>query len=228
MRARRCADAVERRLDIGHPIPKGFVHRVLQRAGARRDRHDLRAEQAHAEHVRLLPLDIRLAHEHDAFEAEARADRRRRHAVLARAGLCNDPLLAHPPREQHLAEAVIDLVGAGMVQLVALEIDFRPAEMLGQALGEIERRRAAHIVGPQVLHLGREGGVLLGLAILGLQLQHEGHQRLGDIASAELAEPAIRVRPFVPGIAQIHHSSSDPRCAMDRAQGCFSSLLPRG
>ena len=224
MRPGRCTDAIERRLDIRHPIAQRLIHRILQRACAGGDRHDLRAKQAHTEHVRLLPLHVRLAHEDDAFKAEARADRRRRDAVLARACLRNDPLLAHAPREQDLPEAIVDLVRAGMVQLVALEVDFRPPEMPGQALGKVERRRAAHIVGPQVLHLGRKGRVLPGLAVLGLKLQHEGHQRLGDISSAELAEPAIRVRPFVPGIAQVHHSSSDPRCAMDRAQGCLGSF----
>ena len=36
------------------------------------------------------------AHVDDALEAEARADRRRRDAVLARAGLGDDALLAEP------------------------------------------------------------------------------------------------------------------------------------
>jgi hypothetical protein len=45
-------------------------------------------------------------------------------------------VLAHALREQHLAEAIVDLVRAGMVQLVALEVDRRPAEMLGQPLGK--------------------------------------------------------------------------------------------
>ena len=65
-----------------------------------------------------------------------------RDAVLAGAGLGDDPGLAHAPGEQDLAQAVVDLVRAGVVQLVALEVDLGAAEMLGQPLGEIERARA--------------------------------------------------------------------------------------
>jgi hypothetical protein len=61
------------------------------------------------------------------------------HAVLAGAGLGDDPGLAHPLGQQDLAHAVVDLVRAGVVQLLALQIDLRAAEVLGQARGEIER-----------------------------------------------------------------------------------------
>ncbi len=44
--------------------------------------------------------------------------------------------------EQDLAEHVVDLVRAGMVEAVALEIDLRAVEPLGQPLGEIERARS--------------------------------------------------------------------------------------
>ena len=83
----------------------------------------LGAQQLHAEDVGLLPLDVDRAHIDDAFEAEARAQRRGGDAVLAGAGLGDDALLAHAPRQQDLAEHVVDLVRAGVVELLALEID---------------------------------------------------------------------------------------------------------
>jgi hypothetical protein len=49
-------------------------------------------------------------------------------AVLARAGLGDDAGLAHALGQQDLAEAVVDLVRAGVVQVLALEVDFRPAQ----------------------------------------------------------------------------------------------------
>jgi hypothetical protein len=49
-------------------------------------------------------------------------------AVLAGAGLGDDALLAHAPGQQDLAEHVVDLVRAGVVELVALEIDLGAAE----------------------------------------------------------------------------------------------------
>ena len=87
----------------------------------------LGAEQAHPEHVQRLPLHVLGAHVDVALEAEQRAGRRRRHAVLAGAGLGDDPALAHPHREQRLAERVVDLVRAGVRQVLALQEDARAA-----------------------------------------------------------------------------------------------------
>ena len=48
--------------------------------------------------------------------------------MLARARLRNDAALAHASREQRLAERVVDLVGPGVVQILALQndLDARP------------------------------------------------------------------------------------------------------
>ena len=104
------------------------------------------AEETHAGDVQRLPLHVDRAHVDDAFQAEARADRRRGHAVLAGAGLGDDALFAHALREQDLAEGVVDLVRAGVEQVLALQVNLRAAELLGQALGEIERGRPPDIV----------------------------------------------------------------------------------
>ena len=42
--------------------------------------------------------------------------------------------LAHPRREQRLADGVVDLVRAGVVQVFALEQDARAADFVAQAL----------------------------------------------------------------------------------------------
>ncbi len=44
------------------------------------------------------------------------------------AGFGDDALLAHAPREQRLAERVVDLVRAGVEQVFALEVDLGAAE----------------------------------------------------------------------------------------------------
>src|SRR3546814_13744907 len=69
-------------------------------------------------------------------------------AMLTGAGLGDDAGLAHAPRQQDLPQHVIGLVGAGVVQLVALEIDFGAvlatralAQLGGEPLSEIERDR---------------------------------------------------------------------------------------
>ena len=113
--------------------------------------------------------------------------------MLSSAGLSDDPGLAHAPGEQDLAQHIIDLVRTGMVQLVALEIDLRAAEMLGQARREIERRGAAHIVPPQILHLRLECPLFLGLVIRSFEIQDQRHQGLGHETPAMQAETALLV-----------------------------------
>ena len=76
------------------------------------DGNDGGAHQVHPLDVRGLAPHVLGAHEDDALEPEARAGGRRRDAVLAGAGLGDDPRLAEPPREHDLAERVVDLVRA--------------------------------------------------------------------------------------------------------------------
>ncbi len=66
--------------------------------------------------------------------------------------------------------------------------------MVGQALGEIERRGTADVVCPQVMHLGPEAVVGLGLFIFCLETQDQRHQRFGHEPAAEGAEAAVLVR----------------------------------
>ena len=68
---------------------------VLERPLPALDGHDARAEQLHAEDVERLAADVLGAHVHVALQAEDGRRRRRRHAVLAGAGLGDDALLAH-------------------------------------------------------------------------------------------------------------------------------------
>ena len=79
-------------------------------------RPHLGAQELHAKHVGLLPLDIDLAHVDDAFEPEAGAQRRGGDAVLAGTGLGDHPRLVHALGQHDLAEHVVHLVGAGVVE----------------------------------------------------------------------------------------------------------------
>ena len=195
MRAGDGADAIECRADIGHPVAQRLVHGVLERLGAGFHRHHLGAEHVHAEHVRSLPLDVDRAHIDDAFKAEARAERRGSDAVHAGAGLGDDALLAHAPRQKNLAEHVVHFMRAGVIELFALEVDFRAAAIFCQALGKIQRRRPADIMRQIAVHLLAIGRIGLGLRIGLFQFEDERHQRLGDKAAAIDAEMAVLVRP---------------------------------
>ena len=110
-----------------------LVDRVLEGRAAVADGDDLGAEQPHPGDVERLPPGVLLAHVDDALEAEQRRGRRGGDAVLAGAGLGDDPGLAHPLGQQRLAEHVVDLVRAGVVEVLALEQDPRAAGVLGEA-----------------------------------------------------------------------------------------------
>ena len=126
------ADHVVRRLDVRHPVAERLVDRVLERARPGRDRHNGRPQQLHAEDVEGLAMRVFFSHVDDAFLAEQRGGRCRRDPVLPRARLRDDPLLAHPPRQQALPEHVVDFVRAGVREVFAFEIDARAATRFGQ------------------------------------------------------------------------------------------------
>ena len=131
---------------------------------------------------------------------EARRDGGGGDAVLAGAGLGDDPRLAHADGEQDLADAVVDLVRAGVVQVLALEVDLRAfasgriaAQRLGQTLGIIKRRGVADEMLEQPVEFGMEALVHLRGAIFALEVEDQRHQRLGDVAAAELPEMSVSI-----------------------------------
>jgi len=188
------ADGVMGGADRLHPVPQGLVDGVLEGGGAGGDRPHLGAEQPHADHVEVLAVGVLLAHVDDALLAEEGGHGGGGHAVLAGAGLGDHPRLAHPPGQQVLAEGVVELVGAGVEQVLALQPEPQ-AQLLRQPPGTEQRGRAAGVVAPQRVQLGGEGrigdGVLEGV----VELVEGGHQDLGDEASAPVPEVPQRVGP---------------------------------
>src|SRR5262249_18240188 len=77
----------------------------------------------------------------------------------------------------------------------AFEVDPGAAEMRGDALGEIERRRAPHVIRQIAIHLLPERGIVLGFGVSLLELEDDRHQRLGNEAAAVDAEVSALVRP---------------------------------
>ena len=114
-------------------------------------------------------------------------------AVLPRAGLGDDARLAHALGEQDLADGVVDLVRAGVVQVFALEINFRAAEFLGEAFGKIKRRGAADKFREVIRKLALKFRVVLRAEVFGLQLLQRVHQGFRHITSAVGAEVACGV-----------------------------------
>jgi hypothetical protein len=114
--------------------------------------------------------------------------------VLSGAGLGDDSLLAHPLREQNLPQCVVDLVRAGVTEILALEVDPGAAEFFRQALGEIKRRLPAGVFPELALKLAAKRGIAPRGAVSLLQLDQRRHERLGHVSPAEDAEVAAPVR----------------------------------
>ena len=179
-------DAVVRGLDRRDPVAQRLVDRVLERRAARLDGDDLRAEQLHPPDVERLALDVDRAHEHHAVEPEQRGRGRRRHAVLARARLGDDAPLVHLAGQQRLPEHVVDLVRAGVGEVLALE-EHPHTEPVGEpgALGD--RGRAARVAREQLRELGPELVRRPRGPEVALELLEGRDERLGDEAAAEVA-----------------------------------------
>ncbi len=110
--------------------------------------------------------------------------------MLARARLRNHPRLAHPLGNQDLTDRVVDLVSAGVVQILSLEINVRAADHLGKPFRQIKRRRSTHVVLVQVVHLSLEVRVILEVRVSLRKLGERIHQGFGDKPAAERPEPA--------------------------------------
>src|SRR4029079_1658249 len=137
---------------------QGFVDRFLQRAAPRQHRSHLRTEELHPSDVGRLTMGVLLPHVHDAGEAEERAGGRSGDAMLPRPGLGDDPLLPQVARDEHLAERVVDLVGAGMRQVLSLQPDLL-AELLGQTSRVRDRRGTTDERRQQGRELAAEGRI---------------------------------------------------------------------
>jgi len=113
--------------------------------------------------------------------------------VLAGAGLGDDPLLAHACGQQGLADGVVDLVRAGVVQVLALEQDLRPADLAAQALGVVDRAGPAHVVLQVALEGGDELRILARGVVGGRQLLQRPDQGLGHETPPVPAEMALGI-----------------------------------
>src|SRR4029450_9294936 len=98
------------------------------------------------------------------------------------AGLGDDAPLAEPRGEQDLAERIVDLVRAGVVQVLPLEDDAATGRR--EPLCLVERCGTTDVVRPQMLELLPEGGVAQRLVPAALELVERRDKRLRDVAPA--------------------------------------------
>ena len=204
MRPERRADAVNRVLIFPGIGGEGGIHRLLQGFQPMRDRHHLRAENLHPGHVGGLLGNIHLAHMNLAFQPEVGGRRGQRHAVLSRAGFGDQLLLSHVFGEKPFPHAVVELVRAGMVEVLPFEINLAGSvpHPAGKPLAVVNRGRTPLKFPPDAAKFRNKlGGMTDGLIRSGNFLK-SGFQLLAEITAAVLAETAVFIRKS-PGIIAI-------------------------
>ena len=145
-RPRHRADHVERVVAVGDPVAQRFVHRVLERRAALGDRMHRRAEHLHALYVRRLPFNVYRAHVDVARHPEKRGDSSRGDAMHSCASLRYEALLAHALRQERLADGVVHLVRAGVVEVLPLQNYRRAAEAFRKPTADGQGRFPADVV----------------------------------------------------------------------------------
>ena len=130
--------------------------------------------------------------------------------MLPRAGLGNDALFAHELREQSLAHAVVEFMRAGVIQILALEIDLATAELARNGFAVINRRRTTLKLAANATQLADEVRRVADRLIRVRDLFEGGDQFLRQICAAVLAEASVRVRILLEVSGEIHD-----RCSFD-------------
>ena len=200
-----CADDVECVGDVRHPVAQSVVHCILQRAATAGHCLNLSPQQLHAENIGRLTFNIGRAHIDGARQTKQSAHGCRGHTMLSGSCFRNNSRLAHSLCQQDLTKAVVDFVGASVVQLIALQIDFGTvfsANLFGQTLRKIQRARTPHIVFAVVLKLFPELFFMLGLFPLCFQIKNKRHQGFGHKTAAKNSEQSIGIRTTAEAILQ--------------------------
>src|SRR3989442_14328488 len=118
--------------------------------------------------------------------------------MLARASLGDDAFLAHAQRQQGLADGVVQLVGARVAQVLALEVNMRATEVLAEAGRRVQRGGPPDKCSAVARQLQLELGIGLGLVPNVLELFQRPHQRLGELLTTVRSQtPPPRGAPKV-------------------------------
>ncbi len=112
--------------------------------------------------------------------------------MLSGSCLGDDAGLAHALGKEDRGQSVVDLMGSGVVEVFAFEIDVG-AVMCTQTIGPVKRRGASHVVAEQ--------GVELAVEVVVGRITVEGFAEpldvavkyLGDVGSAEVSVVALVV-----------------------------------
>ena len=149
--------------------------------------------------------------------------------MLTRTGFGDHTGLAHALGQQGLADGVVDLVGARVVQVFALEVDLSTTDFTAQAGRVIDRAGASHEVGQLTAKLSLELVVVTVVFVDVLELLERVDQGLGHKGAAVGAKVASGIGLLVIQHLKLgnHSAQARPgrsRCVCAQSIGCAHRL----
>ena len=202
------ADDVEGVAGVGDPVAYRVVHGVFEGLGAALDGVDLGAQELHPKDVEGLALHVLGTHEDFALQPQQGRDGGGGHAVLPRARFGDDPLFAQPLGDETLQNRVVDLVGPGVVEIFAFEVD-GSTDLVGDVFGVVEGAGASDVVLQVVVGFTPKLFVEADFGIGVIELFEDRHQGFRDVTPAEDTEMAQFVGVEFEGFGNVHHSTSN-------------------
>ena len=185
------AQAVVGIADASGPLPHGLGDRILQGGGSGGDRDHLCAQQSHLIDIERLAFCVLLTHKYHTFHPQKRGGGGGGHTVLPRARLGDQPGLPHSLGQKRLSQHIVDLVGSGVVQVLALEIDFGAPQVRRHAFGKVQTGGPPGVFAEQFGEVPVKVRVLPVATVGLLQLNDGIHQRFGQILPAVDAEASF-------------------------------------
>ena len=152
----------------------------------------LGSEKLHTKDVEFLAGAVFFAHVNLALQTEQGTDGCSRHSMLPCARLCNDSFLSHAHRQKALAQGIVDLVGAGVVEVLPLDRNLEPG-LRANAMGIGERGRASHVIFKVARELGPKRRISPCSLKFHFQLFDGGNQCFGDVAAPVVAKATTSI-----------------------------------
>ena len=120
------------------PFPHCFIYSIFKCLRPTCHWMYLCPQQLHPVNIQRLAPGVLPSHKYFTFHPQQCSRRGSGYPVLAGTSFCYDPCFSHFFCQQHLAQYIIDFMGACMVQIFTFEIDFRPYKLAGHFLGIIQ------------------------------------------------------------------------------------------
>ena len=184
------------------PFPHCLGNRVLQCGGSGFDRNHPGSQQTHFIYIESLAPGIFLAHIDYTFHSHQRRRGSCSHSVLAGPGFRNKSCFPHFLGQKRLAQYIVDLMGAGVVQIFSFQINLCSAQIFCHFFCVIESAGTSAVVLQQIFQLLLKFSVFFVMIVRSFQLDHRVHQSFRNILSSVHPEsPSGSCHNYLPPVA---------------------------